>query len=164
MKATRKYSPTIESRLTAGLSPGGNGCIEWTKARSTFGYGRITRGARGAGWAFTHRVAWELANGPIPDGMCVLHRCDNPPCCNPDHLFLGTLSDNTQDMIAKGRGSGHRPSGEAHPDARLSDTDVAEMRRLAPSVGNYAELGRLFGVSKQHARNIVIGNKRRTPA
>jgi len=51
-------------------------------------------------------VAWEDVNGPISDGLWVLHRCDNPPCCRPDHLFLGTPADNTADMIAKGRGRG----------------------------------------------------------
>lgn len=52
---------------------------------------------------YAHRLMWEEVNGPIPHGMCVLHRCDNPPCIRPDHLFLGTKADNVRDMIAKGR-------------------------------------------------------------
>lgn len=155
------YSPTILERLQAGLVELDTGCIVWTKATSHFGYGRISRGSRGCGYAATHRVAWELANGrAVPAGMYVLHRCDNPPCCNADHLFLGTLSDNTQDMISKGRARGWIPRGEHHPSARLTDDDIAEMRRLAPLLNNYAEIARRFGVSKQHARNVCRGVKR----
>lgn len=78
-----------------------DGCIEWKGARNPQGYGqKCIKGKRYR----THRLAWEWANGPIPEGLFVLHKCDNPPCCNPDHLFLGTQTDNMQDMLAKGRG------------------------------------------------------------
>ena len=77
-------------------------CWTWTRATNKAGYGKIGSG-EGAGTLATHRVSWELTNGPVPDGLFVLHRCDNPPCCNPAHLFLGTSRDNTLDMIAKGR-------------------------------------------------------------
>lgn len=73
--------------------------MEWTGA-TLKGYGQI---GDGRCLRYTHRVAWELVNGPIPDGMHVCHHCDNPPCCNVDHLFLGTDADNNADMIAKGR-------------------------------------------------------------
>jgi len=155
-----QYSTTIADRLHAGLSSEDSGCIIWTKATSHWGYGRIRRGARGAGGAATHRVSWEIAHGPIPDGMFVLHHCDNPPCCDPEHLFLGTLSDNTQDMLAKGRFKGHLPRGGAHRSARLTDKDVALLRAMAPTLGNYAELGRRFGITKQHARSLALGLKR----
>jgi hypothetical protein len=78
----------------------------WTGARSIWGYGRLKRG--GVMYAAAHRVAWELANGPVPDGRFVLHRCDVRSCVNPDHLFLGTQLDNVNDMYAKGR----------HPNSR----------------------------------------------
>lgn len=90
------------------------GCWEWTGSRCKrhpkFPYGIVVVGQR-RGYpgkiCRAHRVAWEVHNGlEIPPGMCVLHRCDNPPCINPAHLFLGTLKDNSQDMKAKGRGVG----------------------------------------------------------
>jgi hypothetical protein len=71
-------------------------CIEWGGKRDRDGYGR--RGAR-----LAHRLTWEEVNGPIPHGLCICHRCDNPPCVNPDHLFLGTHADNRRDSVAKGR-------------------------------------------------------------
>lgn len=160
MQATRSYSSTIATRLAAKCVPAPNGCIEFTGCRNQFGYGRISRGVRGEGSENAHRVAWMLANGPVPDGLWVLHHCDNPPCCNPDHLFLGDVAANVQDMINKGRGAGHRPAGEVHPDAKLNDEQVVYLRRLAPLVGNYAELGRMFGISKQHARALVLRTKR----
>lgn len=128
----------------------GDGCWEWTGARQSdgyavIGYGRPSvedrhRTARG------HRVAWELAYGSIPVGLCVLHRCDNPGCVRPDHLFLGTLADNTSDMDRKGRG--RRPHGESHPRAKLTLGEVNVIRSLYDAGGvTQAELGRIFGVS-----------------
>jgi hypothetical protein len=77
-----------------------NGCIEWTGSVDKDGYGRTAVKARKV---YVHRLAWELANGPIPDGLLVCHRCDNPTCINVAHLFLGTPRDNTRDAMQKGR-------------------------------------------------------------
>lgn len=82
-------------------------CWEWKCGRGDFGYGAFSIKHRNRG---AHRVAWVLSNGPIPRGMWVCHSCDNPPCCNPAHLFLGTHQDNEDDKTAKGR----RPTGDAH--------------------------------------------------
>lgn len=76
----------------------GPGCWEWTGARAAHGYGQVWDGQRQTG---AHRMAWRLTFGKIPKGLVVCHRCDNPPCCNPSHLFLGTPSDNARDAFQK---------------------------------------------------------------
>lgn len=92
-------TPAAE-RVARRLVPAENGCLEFSGARDNRGYGQI--GIAHVRYR-AHRVAWEGVYGPIPDGLCVLHRCDNPPCCNVAHLFLGTKADNNADMAAKGR-------------------------------------------------------------
>src|SRR5689334_1517297 len=88
-------------------------CWPWTRAVVGFGYGHFKVAGRSVQ---TNRLAYELKNGPIPDGLCVLHRCDNPPCCNPAHLFLGTRKENNQDRHRKGRNAKSRdlPTGDDH--------------------------------------------------
>lgn len=93
---------------------------------------------------YAHRMAWELTNGPIPDGLKVLHKCDNRGCCNPKHLFLGTPKDNSQDMARKDRST----YGIKNPRAVLTDQDVVEMRKLRLSGGLGKEIALKFGVSK----------------
>ena len=99
------------------------GCWLWTAVKDGNGYGEISVGGK---MLRTHRVAYELAVGPIPKGLCVLHTCDNPPCVNPAHLWLGTKGDNTRDCIAKGRGA--RSKGEAHGLAKLKSKDIPKIR------------------------------------
>jgi hypothetical protein len=97
----------LEKRLRAYLKiDAETGCHLWTGARDHFGYGCIVvrRGLHRP----AHRVAWEAANGPISEGMVVMHICDNPPCCNAKHLALGTRADNNRDRSAKKRGPGAR--------------------------------------------------------
>lgn len=108
---------SFEERLWEKVDKAGD-CWVWTAGRNPKGYGRIGRGGRGEGVVLAHRAVWELANGPVPEGLFVLHRCDNPPCVRPNHLFLGTKADNNQDMASKGRNRGqlvtHCPKGHRY--------------------------------------------------
>lgn len=143
-------------RLRSRIATAGpDDCWLWQGAKRNNGYGHLSRGRRDEGYVAAHRAAWEIKYGDVPDGLCVLHRCDVPACCNPAHLFLGTLADNSRDMISKGRGRG-MPPGELHPDARLSDAEVTQIRTLAAAGTTYADLARRFTISHQHARAIVL--------
>lgn len=140
-------------------SGGPTSCWPYMGRRTSSGYGLLhvydqdghVRNVR------AHRVAWEQASGRvIPDQMCVLHSCDNPPCCNPAHLRLGSLKDNTQDMLAKGRGV-YR-TGERHPRSVLTAASVSIMRKKYRG-GNVTikQLGVEFGVSTRTALFAVRG-------
>lgn len=100
-------------------------CWVWTKRRHRDGYGLLTWCGRDAQ---AHRVAYGLTHGPIPDGLLVMHACDNPPCCNPSHLRLGTYADNRADMVAKGRGRSNPVRGARNCNAKLNDDLVRELR------------------------------------
>jgi len=93
---------SLEDRFWARVDRDPDGCWEWTGARWVEGYGRLSLGP-GVGPKKAHRLSWELHYGAIPDGLDVLHRCDNPPCVRPDHLFVGTQADNMRDARAKHR-------------------------------------------------------------
>ena len=98
-------------------------CVEWTKARDRQGYGVVWHEGKKI---FAHRMEWSKANGPIPSGMCVLHKCDNPGCINVKHLFLGTRTENNKDRVAKKRSAD--VSGEKHPASKLTETQVLAIR------------------------------------
>lgn len=134
-------------------SSGPNACWEWQAARQPTGYGAVWLGRR---VAISHRVAWTLTNGPIPNGKHVCHHCDNPPCCNPEHLFLGTDDDNMRDKEQKGRAN-HSHS-EARPSAKLTNDDVREIRRLLATGLMQREVADCYGVHDSQISRINSGH------
>ena len=158
----------LAARLARLLKPSGN-CLVFVGNRTEQGYGRINVGGKQVG---AHRVAWELVHGPIPDGLCVLHRCDNPPCCYVDHLFLGTVGENNADRATKGRSKGvfrvNDPShpatqraGEKHWQARLSDADVEAIRVARAAGVTTVSLAAKYGVHTATISRIARGVWRR---
>lgn len=120
-----------------------SGCWLWT-GTTIRGYGVLYTGSRSdktRRMVYAHRLAWELTRQPIRDGLFVLHRCDVPACCNPDHLYLGTHDDNMADRTARGR----VPKGEKHNQARLT---AAQVREIRASNKTQAALAARYGVSE----------------
>lgn len=116
-----KYLRSTEHFWSLIRKLGPDNCWLWSGATNRDGYGR-----RGTGYGdnLAHRHAWKLTNGPIPPGLCVLHKCDNPLCCNPSHLFLGTHQDNHLDMVRKDR----QVKGVRHGLTKLTAKLVEQIR------------------------------------
>jgi len=131
-----------------------SGCWLWTGATKEFGYGVIGLGHREDGTAKAHRVAYQLYKGDIPSGMNVLHSCDLPCCVNPTHLRLGTLSDNSQDCVARGRHKSPNNRGERATWAKLNFENVEQIKKREMAGTAYA---RLYGVSKSTIYQIWSG-------
>ncbi|HEX8653528.1 MAG TPA: HNH endonuclease signature motif containing protein [Pyrinomonadaceae bacterium] len=133
------------------LSSESNGCWLWR--------GRVLRSGYGTAWKdgtyqYAHRIAYELKYGEIPEGMCVCHKCDNPPCCRPDHLFIGSQEENMHDMRRKGRNS--------HP-LKLTEQAVLEIRRRYADRKlvkvTMQQLGDEYGVYKGYISKIIHRQK-----
>jgi len=142
---------TFWSRVNSGLP---DECWLWQGKADAAGYGRYSRNKRAD---FAHRVAWELThNQRVPAGLIIRHTCDNPPCCNPSHLVIGTHRDNGRDMVIRDR-TGHRmPRGSAHPAAKLSEADVRDIRAAAAAGATYASLSRQYNIVAPGIRAIVL--------
>lgn len=131
----------------------GPGCWLWDAGRNADGYGTFM--LRSQRHILAHRMAWRLTRGPIPRGKRVLHECDNPPCVRPAHLKLGTMKDNTADMMARGRRAS--TAGTRNGRAKLTRAKIRRMRVLRGRGASYDLLGRRFGVSNVAARKAVLG-------
>lgn len=134
-------------------------CWHWTCGIAPSGYGFLRWGKRKVN---AHRVAWELTHGPIPvrhgkEELWVCHHCDNPPCCNPHHLFLGTPGDNAHDRDSKGRGlHGRKRPDLSQRNAKLTEDQVRSIRRS--EAGTHVELAKQFGVHERTIGKIRNGN------
>jgi hypothetical protein len=138
---------------TRGLGPRGE-CWEWTGKRNRSNYGDFavvtypkTKNQ------FAHRFSWELHNGPITDDKWVLHECDNPPCVNPDHLFLGTAQDNWNDCKAKGRSN----RGSRHGNAKLSEAQASFIKRAAADGVRECEIASWFDMTPSGVHHVLNG-------
>lgn len=130
-------------------------CWEWTASKRHKGYGAFVWCSNGEviqGRA--HRFSWILHHGAIPDGLCVLHKCDNPRCVRPNHLFLGTKADNNRDMKKKGRnvpggtyGKDGYQRGENHHAAKLNETQVRAMRNDRLVGMSYNDISKKYGIA-----------------
>ncbi len=132
-----------------------NGCLLWQAAANGDGYGLVRVGSK---LQRAHRVAWEAVNGPIPNGLCVCHRCDQPGCINPQHLFLGEHRDNVRDCAAKGRLAAQRPGhtrGERNGNSKLTRLQVAQIRRKHSLGRSKSSLAREYAVAPTTIRRIV---------
>jgi len=126
-----------------------NDCIEWKQCRDKANYGvSWFQGKKIA----AHRKAWILANGPIPNGMFVLHKCDNPPCVNPDHLFIGTHADNMRDKAAKGRM--RLDGGRPRFSAKVSEGDIGVIRALKGKK-KQSEIASIYGLCQSAVSRIM---------
>ena len=147
----RHCAVTHEQLFWLHVDKGGpNGCWIWTRYRQRQGYGWVCVQQK---YYLAHRLAWEFVNGPVPDGLFVLHKCDNPPCVNPDHMFLGDHQANCDDKIRKGRIA----LGERVKRVVLNESKVRRIRELRGNGLNYEEIGRRLACNGAVVRNVCIG-------
>jgi hypothetical protein len=144
-----RFSEAEKARFWSKVARGGAGeCWPWIACKTEKGYGHF----RFRGKIIrSHRVAYALSAGAISNEIDVLHRCDNPSCCNPSHLFLGTHTDNMRDKVSKGRSN--NPSREHHPMAKLSPESVDDIRILFGHMSQ-RKAAKQFGISQGHVWRI----------
>lgn len=153
----RLRSETIEDRFWKKTDVRGvDDCWPWMAGRQRAGYGSLTDRIT------AHRFSYELHNGPILVGMRVCHHCDNPPCVNPNHLFLGTPADNTADMVRKGRARGRGSPGESNPASKLTEVDAIRIRTLFAWGEQKSRIARQFSIGETSVTRVVRGDTWKT--
>jgi hypothetical protein len=152
-------SRPLEDRFWSKVRTG-EGCWEWTGSLEVGGYG-IIGASRHHAARRAHRVAWELRNrAPVPDGLDVLHHCDNRRCVNPDHLYVGTDSDNARDRVMRGRDA--NKSGEKNPNAKLTKDDVLAIIAAVTGGETQTSVAKRYGISQTTVSALVRGKGWRT--
>lgn len=139
MSYFRTTTHTVDTLFERAIPEPNSGCWLWTGAANRLGYGHLS--VNGKMWNAAP-LMWSIVNGAISDKMFVCHKCDTPPCINPDHLFLGSHDDNMADQVSKGRS----PKGERNPQAKLTEADV---RFIRSSYYSNNALGKALGVSSK---------------
>lgn len=136
------------------ISKNKNDCWNWMGARKPKGYGNVRIDKK---YMLSHRVAFALANGQIPKGFMVCHVCDNPSCCNPSHLMLGTCKSNAADMLIKNRQKDiiYAARGEKNGNSKLTSSDVVKIRRLYERGAKLTDIADMHKVSPQAIGSIV---------
>ncbi len=147
VKQQQNHGLSLIDRLMARCSKS-TGCWEWTGSSDVHGYGRLNIGNKPM---LAHRTSWEVFRGLIPDGMYVLHRCDNPRCIRPEHLFLGDQQMNMDDKAAKKRHRYGVSRGIDHGCSKLTDEQVREIRA---STGPSRITAEKYGISGRQVRDI----------
>ena len=148
----------IEDRFWAKVDRRGpDECWLWTASTITGGYGQIGRGRAGAGNELAHRLSYAINVGPIPEGLVVMHSCDNKLCVNPAHLSVGTQKENVADMDAKGRGRRVGLRGTDSPSSKLTWTKVRRIRNAYERGALQVDLAEKFGVGQPCISSIVRG-------
>ena len=140
-----QFNETLAKRFRSKCgAPDARGCIPWLGSKTHRGYGLIQVGNRGSVKTSAHRIAWVLVHGDLPPDLCVLHRCDNPSCVNADHLFIGSVQQNVQDMVAKNR----HPWRNGTPWQKLNSTDGERIRDLRRAGCIQQQVADWLGVSR----------------
>jgi hypothetical protein len=149
---------TVEERFWAKVDRrGADECWPWTGAVNGDGYGFMFKSNKPRKWYRSNRLAFELLIGPLPDGLQALHTCDNPPCCNPRHLYAGTPADNARDRETRGRAGNAKRRGPGNGRAKLSPAQVVEIRRRYVEGEKQIALATEFGVKQPQISRIVRG-------
>ncbi len=143
--------PTTEERFNAQYSKHFNGCWIWHGTKVTRGYGQIS--SNGKIWR-AHRLSWALHKGNIPAGVLVLHKCDNPSCVNPEHLFLGSVQDNVDDRIKKGRSA----RGSNMGSSKLTEANVHAIRARLSHAETHVSIAASFDVTESAISHIAAGH------
>ena len=145
-RTAERFWPKVDKREP-------NQCWEWLAGTNHDGYGKFRYNGKDGS---AHRVSWILANGDIPKGLSVLHECDNPPCVNPYHLFLGTNQDNMDDKVSKNRV--HRPTGRVNKMSKLTEDQVREIRkRYANEDITHEALAKEYNMSRSGISPVIRG-------